>query len=833
MAVNAVRPVDAWAHREIRVPIDAEATPFFSPPLSPPPRRAAAALRTAAIPPNIQVNDPFQVPAGANDITPAVGVIGNKVLIVWSVRGATPAERLRASFSEDGGVTYTDAGWLPPLSGDWRWGPDPCVAADPLTNTFFVVAQSANPAESKQGIMFATAQVSAGIQWGTPVLLRETAWGGVYYVNNLDLQFDVTFGSLDLVFRDGLASPALLTHQVSWDRGATWSAPATLVSDPTGPSGLVPTVAWNSNWGRIVASWDFTGWETGTLRTRRILTPGSSEPPVTLVTARVDNGSLPGTFDRANGTSLANDRTFYRFQNRLYAAWIASCGFASPPVPAGTTVSETEPNDTPGTAQPIATDVGWLDGSFTPASDADYASLFLNQGQRLVVRATSIDSAGLTFVEPAVQIEVIAQDGTHGLNITSLGRSSIGDASLLFTAPRSGAYTLRITGVNATTYQLSFAYPPFVSTGLDRRDLYVSTSASGELWSFPALVYTSPPGFDMGNPRMIVANDGRPYVFWQDWSELDPDGAIMSVRVTRSNDGGVTWETPRTLSSAGSDWQSVPTSPGHSFKVGWRMGAATTPIPRGEVPSSASRAPEPARPQGAAAETPEERVHVVWTDGRSGQGDILTASFPTGFEVLHRTTDTTATPGEVLGLHMVLQNRNTVFPLWLHPDPPSCTRNWSSIQGSFFLDPGQTVSTWPIAVLVPDTAAAGTVLFQGSLNSGPDSYGINTFIHVLPPTAAVGGGNAALSFAAPGPNPATSHTSFRFGLPESADVTLELFDVSGARVRTLFAGHVAAGTHARGWDLRDDAGRPVSAGVYLSRLTAGSWTAMRRIAVVR
>jgi hypothetical protein len=44
-------------------------------------------------------------------------------------------------------------------------------------------------------------------------------------------------------------------------------------------------------------------------------------------------------------------------------------------------------------------------------------------------------------------------------------------------------------------------------------------------------------------------------------------------------------------------------------------------------------------------------------------------------------------------------------------------------------------------------------------------------------------------------------------------------------------GRREAGTHARGWDLRDDHGRRVPAGIYRSRPTVGGWAETRRVAV--
>ncbi len=71
------------------------------------------------------------------------------------------------------------------------------------------------------------------------------------------------------------------------------------------------------------------------------------------------------------------------------------------------------------------------------------------------------------------------------------------------------------------------------------------------------------------------------------------------------------------------------------------------------------------------------------------------------------------------------------------------------------------------------------------------------------------------------PNPFNPQTTIRFALPGTAEVSLEVFDLRGRKVRTLLKQpRVAVGEHAAVWDGRDDAGRPVASGIYLSRLVA-------------
>jgi flagellar hook assembly protein FlgD len=94
--------------------------------------------------------------------------------------------------------------------------------------------------------------------------------------------------------------------------------------------------------------------------------------------------------------------------------------------------------------------------------------------------------------------------------------------------------------------------------------------------------------------------------------------------------------------------------------------------------------------------------------------------------------------------------------------------------------------------------------------------------------AAAGSG---LELSAPSPNPARDASKLEFVVPAAATVELEIRDVAGRRVRTIFRGELGAGRHVREWDGRDAEGRPVAAGVYFAELRAGADT--RTVKVTR
>jgi hypothetical protein len=107
-------------------------------------------------------------------------------------------------------------------------------------------------------------------------------------------------------------------------------------------------------------------------------------------------------------------------------------------------------------------------------------------------------------------------------------------------------------------------------------------------------------------------------------------------------------------------------------------------------------------------------------------------------------------------------------------------------------------------------------------------------VAIVPPgTVAVEELPASVSFAAPWPNPARAALNLAFSLPRSARVQVDAFSVDGRRVRRLESGSRPAGHGTIAWDLRDDAGIRVPAGVYLVRALLGDTVWSRRVTVIQ
>ncbi len=83
------------------------------------------------------------------------------------------------------------------------------------------------------------------------------------------------------------------------------------------------------------------------------------------------------------------------------------------------------------------------------------------------------------------------------------------------------------------------------------------------------------------------------------------------------------------------------------------------------------------------------------------------------------------------------------------------------------------------------------------------------------------------------PNPFNPNTRIELALPQACQVTLEIFNVLGQKVRTLVNGQMSAGNHSVEWNSTDDRGRQVSSGIYLYRLTAGDYLETRKMVLLK
>jgi len=83
------------------------------------------------------------------------------------------------------------------------------------------------------------------------------------------------------------------------------------------------------------------------------------------------------------------------------------------------------------------------------------------------------------------------------------------------------------------------------------------------------------------------------------------------------------------------------------------------------------------------------------------------------------------------------------------------------------------------------------------------------------------------------PNPFNPETMIRYTLAGKSDVTLEIYNALGQRMRTLVNGTEGTGLHEVVWNGTNESGGQTASGVYFCRLRAGSFMAVRKLLLVR
>jgi hypothetical protein len=83
------------------------------------------------------------------------------------------------------------------------------------------------------------------------------------------------------------------------------------------------------------------------------------------------------------------------------------------------------------------------------------------------------------------------------------------------------------------------------------------------------------------------------------------------------------------------------------------------------------------------------------------------------------------------------------------------------------------------------------------------------------------------------PNPFNPETTIGYALPQKSDVRMTIFNTLGQLVRIVDRGVQPAGRHRLQWDGRNHTGEQVSSGVYYYQITAGSFSDVRKMLLIR
>ena len=120
-----------------------------------------------------------------------------------------------------------------------------------------------------------------------------------------------------------------------------------------------------------------------------------------------------------------------------------------------------------------------------------------------------------------------------------------------------------------------------------------------------------------------------------------------------------------------------------------------------------------------------------------------------------------------------------------------------------------------------------------TLDEAGNRSGLSNVLAYPSPVTVVEDSPAALSFSPPWPNPARNALWCAVALTRAAWIDVDAFGADGRHVRRLASGGHPAGRSEIVWDLRDEGGRRVPAGIYLVRARVDDTVWSRRVAVVQ
>jgi hypothetical protein len=824
--VRRARRGDKSAIRALRVrrADDPEAMPADEPqPVSRGAIAPLAASATSAIPTNVRCNNPASDATGANAAGQAeesVAAIGNNVVVAWNngqgfniVNGDVQGY----GWSNDGGATFTDGGapLHPPAYPSFRWTSDPVMAVNEKTGTFYYCGL-ANTDATHNAIAVARGRFTAGtfafdsvfivrICLGTAQFLDkqwiacDSASGNVYVTNT-------TFGVYDTV-----------DFYRSTDAGRSWSSPITLSSNTDAgyvqgsrvavtPGGSVETVwyaadqATNDDNFRFRQSTDYGASFT-------------SEVTVAKFYAQFGTGA-PG-FNRPRGInfpSLAVDRSTGPHRGRIYVGWQESFAFLNTALPpsGATGRAEVESNNTAATATSF-TPGQTLSGQLTTTSstrDLDYYSFPLSAGQNIIFSGVRSSTTG------AYTMRVYAPDGTQMLCYGSVADSTTSSlyANVYYStaAPVSGTYYLRLaaTSWQAQNYTVYTAIGTRVSErGRDQRDAYVAYSDNSVTWSAPTRIDDDAVGYDLFLPELAVGNDGCVYARWFDHRD-DTYGSRAHGYMTRSADGGATWAANQRITSAQSNFTTSPSN------IAPNMGDYSGMTSSGT------------------------RIIPVWADGRLATGsgvDVWSTSLDVTSAISACASDTAMyAPGSATR-GWTLANANALFG-GSYGVALTSQRSWALPAPATVTIPAGGSVLYGADITVPDTAASGTNRICLTLTSPGGVVAAQCCYTITVHGQALGVGDRTggdLALARSRPNPAFGSATIAFTLPRAGHARLTVYDLAGARVRTLLDGQRGAGEASVTWDGRDERGAGVRSGAYYYRLEFEGRALTQRLVLMR
>lgn len=769
-------------------------------------------LAAQSIPANVRANNPVGDAASAGQSEEDIIAFGDNVLAGWNDGQGfiTAGAGQGVGYSTDGGATWTDAGNPPIPAGypAWEWTSDPVIAVNEKTGTFYYCGLAdATAGTNAIGVAIGTFS-GPTFTWSQATVVRELS-NATNFLDKQWLVADSLTGNLYVTHTNFDAAGNSIDFNRSLDGGLTWQPAIQLSSalDDGFVQGSRPAVGPN---GEVYAVWDAIDQVNAAdnMRFRQSATNGASfNAEVNATTYLTNFGTGAPGFNRERGISFPSitvDRTTGGNRGRIYLSWNESLNHQDENFALPTFVNEVEGNNTAATATAAVVNRS-LRGTLSNSADLDYFAVPLAAGQSIALWADSLTSTIAYTLRVLAPVPQDVQRLAFGGDLSSGGGAS--QAFVLYTAPVAGTYFVRIAGVTGSPanarYRIRMAQANNTGErGRDQRDAFVCSSLNGVAWTTPARVNDDAVGFDNWLPEVEVGGDGYPYAKWYDHRD-DTFGSRAHQYLSRSTNGGTTWAANQRFSNFQSNFTTGPTNIAPNMGDYNALAASTT------------------------------RLHATWADTRDADINVYTASIPTLSDITACETDTTVTPNSVATFGWTLRNQHILYAND-YTVSYSSARNWPLPASTGTSIAAESSVLWSQAIAIPDTAAPGdNELCLTLTNASGAEVDRCCFDVTVQGALAVEAGELAFALRGASPNPARGRATLSFSLPREADMELEVYDLKGARVRTVHRGALGAGSHTLTWDGRDEHGAHVRAGTYFVRLASEGRSATSRFVFLR
>jgi hypothetical protein len=775
----------------------------------------ARVTSTLTLPTNVLLNDKSLDAAGAGQAEQNCVIVGNYGMVAWNNgQGFNTGWDVQGlGYTTDGGATWhatplsagdTLAGQPPHFRGSPKetWTSDPVVTVNEKTLEFWYCGLIDRSATSNGvGAVRGTFSGST-FTWSAPVTIKSYS-NSTALADKEWMAADSLNGNLYAVWTKFDLIQDYIMFSRSTNGGATWSAEVEVssVADRGSVQGSRVVVG---PAGEVYVVWSALGpTDADFIRIRKSTNAGVSFGAEVTLTSEYSNfGTGAPGFNRNSGItfpSISVDRSTGPHRGRIYVAFEDCINFYDDINSFSGDVGEVEDDGSSATAVPFAPHQV-LHGVLSTATDLDYYSFSATQGQSYFFWCDSL-AGSLVYTMRIFCADAATRLAYSGATTRSPGQQGF----IVWTAPTTDTYYLRMApgdptlGIGGYRVLTGLAMPsPPPDRARDQRDAFVTYSDNGATWSTPARVNDDPGLYDNFLPEVGVGRDGNPYVLWYDWRDAVPFcGGASNIYLTRSTDGGGTWEASRPITSAQTDWTFTASNiaPNQGDYQGLYGGAV---------------------------------ISMAWADGRFGDADVWGTKLTVGPQNTCA-ADTTVTSGTVYQPWYNLINPNLLFDD-TYQYSVSLDRAWpgTPLAGSSPVARASAVGLSP-SITVPDTAADGDVhLCLTVSQNGAAVTSCCATLHVVAGVAGVGP-TPGVVFALQGarPNPSAGHLSVAFSLPDGSPADLELVDIAGRRVFQRDVGALGAGFHVIPIERAN-----LPAGIYGLRLTQNGRTLTSKVSVV-